>query len=66
MITPMAPKDKVVTFRPDNDTFEAMTLLKERDGVPFSEQIRRSLRVWLESKGVMKSGRKRAGTRKRP
>lgn len=55
----------MITFRPDNDTFDAMASLREREGVPFSEQIRRALRAWLESKGAMKSGRKRADTRKR-
>ncbi len=61
----MAPRDKIITFRPDNDTFDAMASLREREGVPFSEQIRRALRAWLESKGVMKADRKRARTRKR-
>ena len=37
----------------------------QRDGIQPSEQIRRALRVWLESKGVKKSERKRADTRKR-
>lgn len=54
----MPPRDKVVTFRPDADTFAAMDSLRERDGVPFSEQIRRALRAWLESKGAMKQPRK--------
>lgn len=62
----MAPKTKVATFRPDADIFEAMQALRERDGVPFSEQIRRALRMWLESKRAMKTERKRAVTRKRP
>jgi len=53
----MSPRDKVITFRPDNDTFTAMTSLRERDGVPFSEQIRRALRAWLEAKNVMKPAR---------
>lgn len=47
-----------MTFRPDADTFAAMDSLRERDGVPFSEQIRRALRAWLESKGAMKQPRK--------
>jgi hypothetical protein len=47
-------RDKVLTFRPDRDTFDAMMSLRERDGVPFSEQIRRALRAWLEAKKVMK------------
>jgi len=58
-------RDKVLTFRPDPDTFDAMKSLRERDGVPFSEQIRRALRAWLEAKKVMKqstalTSRKRA------
>ena len=28
--------------------------LKERDGIPEAEQIRRSLRLWFESKGMLK------------
>jgi hypothetical protein len=42
-----------------------MQQLKSRDGVPFSEQIRRALREWLGGKGVRKTARKRAGTRKK-
>jgi len=61
----MTPREKVLTFRPDTDTYQAMVGLRERDGVPFSEQIRRALRAWLESKGAMKTERSRAVTRKR-
>ncbi len=61
----MTSRDKVLTFRPDRDVHEAMEALREREGVPFSEQIRRALRAWLESKDVMKSDRKRAPTRLR-
>jgi hypothetical protein len=53
MATP-ASRDKVITFRPDNDTYDAMNALRERDGVPFSQQIRRALRAWLEGKQMMK------------
>jgi hypothetical protein len=42
-----------------------MELLRNRDGVPFSQQIRRALRDWLESKDVMKPERKRPASRKR-
>lgn len=62
----MAPGERVVTFRPDDDVYVAMLALKARDGIPVSEQIRRALRAFVVSKGVMKSERKRAGTRKRP
>jgi hypothetical protein len=55
-----------MTFRPDNDTFEGMTSLRKRDGIPFSEQIRRALRSWLELKGAMKPETKGERHRKRP
>ena len=62
----MTPKTRSVTFRPDDDIWEAMEALRTRDGAPFSEQIRRSLRPWLQSKRVMKAERKRVAARKRP
>jgi len=55
----------VTTFRVDDDVLEGMRRLQERDGISYSEQIRRALRPWLEKKGVMKAERKRASTRKR-
>jgi uncharacterized protein (DUF4415 family) len=60
-----APK-QLTALRLDDDLIEAMRRLQERDGISFSEQMRRALRPWLESKGVIeKVGRKRAVTRKR-
>lgn len=59
------PREKVITFRPDNDTFDAMAALRERDGVPFSEQIRRALRPWLEDKGTLKRQTRSTATRRR-
>lgn len=61
----MSPKDKVLTFRPDEEVYTAMSALREKDGVPFSEQIRRALRAWLESKGHMKAAPRRAATRRK-
>jgi len=49
---------KVMTFRIDDDLIEGMDKLWERDGIAVSEQVRRALRVWLESKGI-KTARKR-------
>ncbi len=46
--------NRVVTFRPDPELDAAMQALKERDGMPLSEQIRRALRPWLELKGVIR------------
>ena len=50
----MTPTERVVTFRPDEDLLEGMEALRERDGVPYSQQIRRALRAWLQTKGVLK------------
>ena len=54
----MSPTDRVVTFRPDEDLLAAMEALKGRDGIPYSEQIRRALRAWLEQKGTLKKAKK--------
>lgn len=60
----MSPDRKVTTFRVDPDVLEAMRRLQERDGISYSEQIRRALRPWLEMKGVMKAQGKRPASRK--
>jgi len=61
----MTPAKRVTAFRIDDDLLESMQRLQERDGIPFSEQIRRALRPWLEAKGVLKAKRKRATQRPR-
>jgi hypothetical protein len=61
-MTPM----KATAFRIEADLLEALQEIKRRDGVPVSEQVRRALQAWVESKGVTKTERKRAATRKRP
>ena len=48
-----------MTFRPDEDLLTAMEALKERDGIPYSEQIRRALREWLQQKGVLRKTTKK-------
>jgi Arc/MetJ-type ribon-helix-helix transcriptional regulator len=53
------------TFRLEENIVEGLRLVKERDGIPVSEQVRRALRAWLEERGVQKTERKRAATRKR-
>lgn len=55
ILKPMAIKGKQITaFRLDVEALEAMRRLRRRDGISFSEQARRALRPWLESKGVLK------------
>jgi len=49
----------------DADLLDAMRRLQERDGISLSEQARRSLRPWLEAKGVLKPKRVRAQSWKR-
>jgi len=58
----MPPADKVkkVVYSLRLDPADAALLeqIRERDGVPASEQIRRALRHWFEQKGVLKPKRK--------
>jgi hypothetical protein len=56
---------KLTNFRIDPDLAAGLKLVKERDGVPEGEQIRRALRAWLTAKDGLKAERKQAATRKR-
>jgi hypothetical protein len=62
----MTPVRKTVTFRIDDDLITGLQAVWTRDGIAVSEQIRRAIRAWLDSKDVsVKTERKRAVTRKR-
>jgi hypothetical protein len=61
----MTPRTRY-NFWIDEEQREGLRAVKERDGVLESEQIRRAIDKWLAEKGVRKTGRKRAATRKRP
>lgn len=62
----MSPSNKAQTaFRIDEDVLAALRAIKERDGVPISEQVRRALAEWVRLQGDVKADRKRAATRKR-
>jgi hypothetical protein len=52
-------KDSVVTVRFDQELYDDMTALRDRDGMPFSEQIRRALDMFLQAKGIRRKGSKR-------
>jgi hypothetical protein len=53
-------------MRIDDELLEGLLALKERDGVPVSEQVRRAIEAWLKEKGIrVKSERQRGATRKR-
>lgn len=57
---------RVTAFRIDEDLLEGLQVVWERDGVAVSEQVRRAIRAWLESRAVLtKSERKRVAPRKR-
>ncbi|MCH7750416.1 MAG: ribbon-helix-helix protein, CopG family [Acidobacteria bacterium] len=47
------------SLRLDPADAELLEQIRERDGVPASEQIRRGLRMWFEQKGVLKPKRKK-------
>jgi hypothetical protein len=65
--THMTPTRRNTTIRLDEDLYEGMQEVWRRDGIQPSEQIRRGLRAFLESKGVKlkNTQRPRAVTRKR-
>lgn len=57
---------RITTFRLDEDLWDGLQTVKERDGVPIGEQIRRGIKLWLDTrglpvKGAQKTGRKRKG-----
>lgn len=64
----MTPSQKRQTaFRIEPEILEGLQAVKDRDGIPISEQVRRALREWLKRSGVnLKTERPRASTRKRP
>ena len=57
---------KQTAFRLEADLLSALQEIKHRDGVPVSEQVRRALRAWVESKGVTTAAPKRPRGRRRP
>ncbi len=61
---PMARKR--YSFWIDHEQATGLKVVKDRDGAPESEQIRRAINEWLEKKGVRKKAeRPRAAIRKR-
>lgn len=57
---------KQTNFRLEEELLAALQEIRDRDGIPVSEQVRRAIRNWIDSKGVkVRAERKRAVTRKR-
>ncbi|MCG3774992.1 MAG: hypothetical protein JW395_1820 [Nitrospira sp.] len=44
---------KQTAFRLDPEILDGLLVVKERDGMPLSEQVRRALRTWLADKGIL-------------
>jgi hypothetical protein len=53
---------KQTAFRIEPTLLEQLADIKRRDGIPISEQVRRALMAWVQSR---KADRKRVATRKR-
>jgi hypothetical protein len=52
VVTPSAKKQS--NFRIDPEIMDGLQAIKDRDGIPLSEQVRRALRAWLAANGVVK------------
>jgi len=50
----MIPKEKrkLAVYRMEPELLEGLRLVKERDGLPITWQVRQAIRAWLDSKGV--------------
>lgn len=59
----MTPK-RTTTMRIDDALLEGLQVVKDREGVPISEQVRRAIEAWLKAKGVsVKTERSTRGKR---
>ena len=59
------PKQRMSAFRLEDELMDAMDVIRERHGTPYSEMIRRALRMWLDAQGVpVKPATKRGKTRR--
>ncbi len=54
----MARYRKMHAFYLDPELSVGLKAIKERDGINESEQVRRAVRVWLDSKGYKMKARK--------
>ena len=57
---------KPATFRLETEILAALEAIRERDGIPVSEQVRRALKEWIAEKGVkLRAAPRRARTRRK-
>jgi hypothetical protein len=57
------PQAKFVTFRIPDEMYANLEAIKARDGIPYSEQIRRALTLWLVASKQGSAPRPKAGSR---
>jgi predicted DNA-binding protein len=50
-------EQRQTAFRLPTELSDAMQAVKQRDGIPQSEQVRRAIREWLEKRGALKPAR---------
>ncbi len=57
----------MVSFFLGSDLGDGLKAIKDRDGISVSEQMRRGIQMWLDSKGyrVKRTQKRKGGTRKR-
>ena len=65
MFAHMAPRRRA-NFYLDDELLVGLKALKAQVGIPESEAVRRAVAEYLERQGIVKAGRKRASTRRRP
>jgi len=63
----MSPNLKPATFRIDQHLIDGLEEVRQRDGVGVSEQVRRAIAAWLQTKGIKeaKAAPRRAPTRRK-
>ena len=54
-----------INFYLDDEQRAGLKAIKQRDGVPESEQIRRGIKLWLESKGYKAKATRKGVKQKR-
>lgn len=62
----MADDNKqAMNIRIDPDLVDALEAIRDAEGIPVSEQIRRGIRLWLDKKGAAATTTKRKASRAR-
>jgi hypothetical protein len=49
----MTPKPRQLNFQIDADLRDGLEAIRVRDGISYSEQLRRALRLWFDSKDLV-------------